>query len=63
MKPPMTVVEILKGQICVIMNQTLAFDFSIIILWSRDEGSLSCDNQINYPVLTGKQVLLFRDNA
>ncbi len=27
-----TVAEILKGQICVIMNQTLASDFSVIIL-------------------------------
>ncbi len=60
----LSVAVILKGQIWVIMNQTHAFHFSISIqYWSWGESLLSCDNQMNYPVITGKQVLLSCDNA
>ncbi len=59
----LTVAVILKGQICVIMNQTHDFDFSVFILWSRDEGSLLCDTQMNYPFIMGKRALLSRDNT
>ncbi len=32
------------------------FHFSIFILWSEDEGSLSCDNHINYPATTENEL-------
>ncbi len=45
-----TVAEILKGQICVIMNHTLTFNHVMKA------------HQINYPVITAKWALLSCDN-
>ncbi len=47
---PPTVAVVLKSQIYVIVKQTLAFLSYIIMPWSRYEGSLLCDNQINWPI-------------
>ncbi len=41
----------LKGQICVIMNQTLTFDL------------MTKAHQLHYPVIMEKQALSSRDNA
>ncbi len=44
-----TVAVILRGQICVIMNQSLTFD-------------LVKAHQVNYPIIMERQALLSRDN-
>ncbi len=60
----MLLAEILMGQICMIMNHTLAFDHMMKAhlvsypIITEKQALLSCDNALNCSDITGKRAVI-----